>query len=92
VTMTYSQFEDELLVASVQTADAAIAANPNSHGQVDASTVAESVLPGVSERWVRDAVKSFESNGWVYNVVVPLSGGVVFMVTGPGRRKAESLG
>jgi hypothetical protein len=92
MTMTYSQFEDEFLVASVKAADAALAANPRSHGQVDCFAVAEDVLPGVNGQWVRSAAKSFNNYGWVHNLHEPLSGAIGFMVTGEGRRQADSLG
>ena len=90
--MTYSQFEEELLVAIVKTADANSAADPNSLGQVDVMVVASEVSPCASEQLVRSVVGRFKGLGWVCNVVEPISGGIWLMVTGDGRRKAESLG
>jgi hypothetical protein len=91
--MTYTQFEDELLVELVRVADANLAANPNSHGQVDALVVGKQLLSTINEQWINDAVRGFEQAGYVRNVSRPLSGATLFlMVTGEGRRHAEALG
>jgi hypothetical protein len=90
--MTYTQFENEFLAASASAADSAPATNPNSLGQIDGFALAEAVLPGVNEQWVRSAVRNFERHGWASNVIEPNSGGIWFMMTGEGRRKADSFG
>ena len=92
MTMTYTQFEDEFIAASVIAADSDSAANPRSHGVVDAFLVARRVLPDVTDAWVRSAVESFEMRSWIFNVSRALRGGIGFMITGEGRRHAESLG
>jgi hypothetical protein len=68
----YSQFEEELLVAIVKTADANSAADPNSRGQVDVMVVATQVSPDTSEPWIRSAVGRFKGLGWVCNVMEPI--------------------
>ena len=92
MTMTYTQFENEFLVGSACAADSALAADPNSLGQIEGFAAAEAVLSSVNEQWVRSAVRNFERHGWVSHVIEPTSGGIWFMMTGEGKRKAESLG
>lgn len=68
-------------------------ADRDARGQVDVMVVARTVLPGVNDQWIYSAVQTFESRGWVYNVVRAISpAGIGLMVTGEGRRKAESFG
>jgi hypothetical protein len=85
MTVSYSQFEGELLIATVEAADA------NSRGQVDMAVVAESVLPGVNENWIWSAVRAYERLNLVYNVSRPLQGPIVLMVTGEGRQRADAV-
>jgi hypothetical protein len=55
--------------------------------------VAREVSPEVSKQWVDNAVMSFKNNGWAHNVVQPLSSqSILLMVTGEGRKKADTLG
>src|SRR5947209_1859192 len=58
--MTFMEFQDQFLATSASAADAALAANPNSHGILDGLLVAEDVLPGGNQQWVRSDVKSFQ--------------------------------
>jgi hypothetical protein len=83
---SYSQFEDELLVAIVAVADV------HPLGQVDVLAVAPTLLPNVKHQWVSAAVKSYEDSGLVYNVSSGISPrGIRLMITGAGRRLAEAL-
>jgi hypothetical protein len=84
--MTYSEFERALLVAIVAAADL------NDRGQVDVIAAAHSALADVAEKWIYSAVRSYEDDRLIYNVskgINPPS--ITVMVTGDGRRRAESL-
>jgi hypothetical protein len=85
--MTYSQFEDELLVALVTAADAA------PRGQVEVMEVARTVSPDASKQWIRSAVQKFEDYGWADNVsrAMPPPNDIILTITGDGRRRAEEL-
>jgi hypothetical protein len=83
--VSYSQFEGELLIKTVEAADA------NPRGQVDMVAVAASVLQGVNENWIWSAVRAYEGANLVYNVSRPLQGPIVLMVTGEGRRRADAV-
>lgn len=85
--MSYSDFENRLLLAF------AAAAADGSH--IDAFTVAETVgsvvEPEVNEQLVRDAVRSFEQQGYFHSVVRGQRGSISMMITAEGRKAAERL-
>jgi hypothetical protein len=83
--MTYSEFEERLLVALVDAADA------TERGQVGAHGVAETVLPGAREQWVQDAVRAYEVHGYLGPVSRGLDGSINLMISGDGRRAADRL-
>lgn len=95
--MSYSEFCDRLLVAIMLQADATLKADPNSLGIVDPFRVADTsglrVQKHQQKQWISDAVETFETRGWVCNVVRPLSGDeILLMITGEGRKQAERTG
>jgi hypothetical protein len=90
--MIYSQFEDELLVRIRASADAKLAGNPSSRGQVAVIALACETWPEVSEHWARRAVQRFKEQGWVAPVVEANSGEIILELTGEGMRKVDSLG
>jgi hypothetical protein len=83
--MTYSEFENWFLVALVDAADS------TERGQCEAGPVAETVLPEVSEKWVSDAVRTFEERQYLGAVVRPQAGRILLMISGEGRKAADSL-
>lgn len=85
--MNYNQFQfaDDLLLGIVEAADA------NSRGQVDVSSVANNILPQVNEQWVRDAVREFRDKGYFGNLIDPLSGAILCDITGTARRAANTI-
>jgi len=83
--MTYSDFERRLLMALVDAADA------SERGQCEALDVAETVLPQVKDQWVSDAVRSYEQRGYIGPISRPLDGRIFLMISGEGRKAAESL-
>lgn len=80
---TYSEFEIRLLPALVE------AAEPSGRGQCEALEVAETVSPGVKEQWMRDAVGSYEQEGYLGVVSRPLDGTIGLTVSGKGGKEAE---
>jgi hypothetical protein len=83
--MTYSEFEERLLVALADGADA------TERGQVAAHRVAETVFPGVRDQWVNDAVQAYEVHGYLGPVSRGLDGSINLMLSGGGRRAADRL-
>ena len=90
--LTYSQFEDKLFSAIVEAAEYG-AAGGNTKGQVEVFEAAEHAGLERKENWISDAVTSFENQGFVFNVVRPLSHPLrtIVMVTAQGRKQAEFL-
>jgi hypothetical protein len=88
--MSYSEFQDRLLVALMRAANAKSKADPNSLGIVDAFEVATDAGLPEQEQWSSDAVQTFETKGWV-GAVRDLSGGIRLMITGEGREQAERM-
>jgi hypothetical protein len=74
-----------LLLALVDAADS------TERGSCEAGSVAETVLSDVSEKWVSDAVRTFEERKYLGLVVRPQAGGIVLMISGDGRKAADSL-
>jgi hypothetical protein len=83
--MDYREFEIRLLVALVDAADV------TERGQCEAFRVAQAVLPQVKEQWVRDAVDSYEKQGYLGLVSRPLDGQIILMISGEARKATESL-
>ena len=84
--MTYSDFEKRLFIALVDTADA------TQRGQCEALHVAETLLPGVKGQWVGDAVRGYEQLGYLGPAISRgLNGTTGLMISGEGRKAAESL-
>ena len=84
--MTYAEFEPRLLVALVDAADL------DSRGRCEAFAVAETILPRVAEKWVRDAVGSLQQQGCLGNVIRPLGESSISLdISGEGRKAAERL-
>lgn len=90
--MTYSQFEDALLLAIVEASEYG-AAGGNSRGQVEVFEAAEHAGLERKENWINDAVTSFENQGLVFNVVRPLGLPLrtLLMITAEGRKHADSI-
>lgn len=89
--LTYSEYEDALLLAIVEAADYG-AAGGNRRGQVEVFEAAEHAGLERKEQWIRDAVRSFENQGFVFNVVRPLMQQETWlMVTAEGRKHAEFI-
>jgi hypothetical protein len=89
VMQTYSEYENALFLAIIE-AEAYGAAGANSKGQVDVFEAAREAGLDLKENWARDAVRSFEDCGWVWNVVRPIGPSTIFlMVTSEGRKEAE---
>ena len=83
--ITYREFEMRLLLALVDAADA------TERGQCEAFQVAQTVVPQVKEQWVRDAVQSYERQGYLGPVSRPLDGRIIVMISGEARKATESL-
>jgi hypothetical protein len=84
--MTYGEFENRLFVALVDATDA------KQRGQCEALQVAETVLPGASEQWVRDAVQVYDQRGYLGPAISRgLDGTIRLMISGEGRKAAERL-
>jgi hypothetical protein len=85
--MTYTEFEMQFLVALVDAADS------TERGQCEAFSVAETVLPGVDERWVRDAVNRFDQEKYFDPVIKELGpeGKILMMISGEGRKAADRV-
>ena len=90
--LTYSLFEDALLLAIVEASDYG-AAGGNRKGQVEVFEAAEHAGLERKENWISDAVTSFENQGFLFNVVRPLGHPLrtIVMVTAEGRKHAEFL-
>jgi hypothetical protein len=83
--MTYLNFESLFLLAIVDAADA------SDRGQCEAFGLTETVLSEVSERWVRDAVLSYEQRNYLGPVSRPLSKHIGLQISGEARKTAEIL-
>jgi hypothetical protein len=82
----YTEFELRFLLALVDAADAA------ERGQCEAFQVARAVLPQVKEQWVRDAVRSYEQQGYLGPAISrPLDGRIILTISGKARKATESL-
>ena len=82
--MTYTEFETALFRAIAQAEGTA------PRGQVNVLYNAESVMPGVSQDWVLDAVKTYEGQGWLGNVVRAISPvNILVTLSGTGRKVGE---
>jgi len=86
--MIYSEFKDRLLVAFMRAANAALKADPNSFGIVNARDAAVDAGFPEQEQWLLDAVKGFETNAWIEKVVAWRDGPLV-RFTDSGREQAE---
>lgn len=89
--MSQSEFNDRLLVVLMRVADARSKADPNSLGIVDAFEVVTNAGLLKQKQLASDAVQTYESKGWVCNVVRPLTGEILLRITGEGREQAERI-
>jgi hypothetical protein len=82
--MTYNEFEHRLLPALAEAAD------QSPRGQCEARQVAETVLPGVKEHWVADAVRNYEQQGYLGPAIGRyMDGTIVLSISGNGRKAAD---
>jgi hypothetical protein len=80
------EFEIRFLLALVDAADAA------ERGQCEAFEVTQAVLPQVKEQWVRDAVRSYQQQGYLGPVGSrPLDGRIILTISAEARKATESL-
>lgn len=84
--MTYTEFEDRLLVAVVDAVDA----DPcNTIGHCEAMKAAKTVWPEVRRLWVIDAVEALARKGYFREI--DRSGQLPVNITGEARRAADKL-
>jgi hypothetical protein len=84
--MTYHAFENLLLLALLDAADA------SDHGLCEAFRAAGTVLPQVKDQWVRDAVRSYEQRNYLRIIFRPLEERLIHLqISGEARKAAERL-
>jgi hypothetical protein len=90
--LTYSLFEDALLLAIVEASDYG-AAGGNRKGQVEFFEAAEHAGLERKEIWINDAVTNFENRRCVSIVSRPLDHPLrtIVTVTAEGRKEAEFI-